>query len=58
MATKEAQARANMKYQREKQKAITIRVTPEELERYKAKAEDAGLSFRAFIMQAMDSYNP
>lgn len=56
MSTKEAKTRANMKYQREKQKAITIRVRPEELERYKAKAEAAGLSFRAFIMAAMEKY--
>ena len=50
----EAEKRACVKYQKEKQKSISIRVKPEELEKYKAAAEKAGMSFRAWIMAAMN----
>lgn len=50
----EAEKRACAKYQREKLKSITIRVKPEELERYKAAAKKSGMSFRAWMMSAMD----
>ena len=50
----EAEKRACAKYQREKLKSISIRVKPEELARYKAAAEKSGMSFRAWIIAAMD----
>lgn len=50
----EAEKRACAKYQREKLKSISIRVKPEDWERYKAAAEKTGMSFRAWIMAAMD----
>jgi predicted DNA binding CopG/RHH family protein len=50
----DAEKRACAKYQRNKLKAITIRVKPEELARYKDAANKAGMSFRAWIMTSMD----
>ena len=50
----EAEKRACAKYQREKLRSITIRVKPETRERYKAAAQKAGLSFRAWMMSAME----
>lgn len=50
----DAQKKASMKYQKENQVAITIRVRPEERARIKAAAEAAGESFRGFILDAID----
>lgn len=50
----EAEKRACTKYQREKLKSISIRVKPEELDRYKAAAQKSGMSFRAWILMAMN----
>ena len=50
----EAEKRACAKYQREKLKSISIRVKPEDWERYKGAAKKSGMSFRAWIMAAME----
>ena len=50
----EAQKRAALKYQR-KLGQISIRLPKEELARYKAAAEKAGMPFRAWVLRAMDS---
>lgn len=54
MATSESQKRANKKYH-EKLVAFTIRMKPDELERYKKAAETAGQSFRGFVLAAMNA---
>ena len=53
MATSEAQKRAALKYQK-KLGQISIRLPKDELKRYKQAAEQAGMSFRAWMLQAMD----
>ena len=53
MAMTEAQKAYCLKYQK-KQAQISIRLKPEELEKYKAAAEKAGMSFRAWVLMAMD----
>ena len=50
----EAQKRAALKYQK-KLGQISIRLPKEELARYKAAAEKAGMSFRAWVLSAMAS---
>lgn len=54
MATSEVQLAANRKYHR-KLSAFTIKLKPDELERYKKAAESAGQSFRSFVLSSMDS---
>ena len=49
-----AQKRAALKYQK-KLGQISIRLPKEELARYKAAAEKAGMSFRAWVLSAMES---
>ena len=56
MAYTEAQKKATMKYQKEKQESISIRVKKGTREHYKQAAEDLGLSFAGFIIAAMDEY--
>ena len=53
MALTEAGKRACKKYQA-KLKAFTIRLKEADMERYKAAAERQGLSFRSFVIAAMD----
>ncbi len=53
MATSEVQLAANRKYHK-KLSAFTIKLKPDELERYKKAAESAGKSFRGFVLAAMD----
>ena len=48
-----AQKRAALKYQKTLVQ-ISIRLPKDELKRYKQAAEQAGMSFRAWILQAMD----
>ncbi len=48
-----AQKRAALKYQRSLGQ-ISIRLPKQELARYKQAAEQAGMSFRAWMLQAMD----
>ena len=50
----EAQKRAALKYQK-KLGQVNIRLPKEELKRYKAAAEKAGMSFRAWVLSAMAS---
>ena len=50
----EAQKRAALKYQR-KLGQISIRLPKQELARYKAAAEAAGMTFRAWVLSAMAS---
>lgn len=50
----EAQKRAALKYQR-KLGQINIRLPKQELARYKRAAEQAGMSFRAWVLSAMES---
>lgn len=54
MATSEVQLAANRKYHK-KLSAFTIKLKPEELERYKKAAADGGKSFRGFVLSSMDS---
>lgn len=54
MATSGAQLAANRKYHK-KLSAFTIKLKPDELERYKKAAESAGQSFRGFVLVAMDA---
>lgn len=56
MASTEAQKRASMKYQKEKQEQIAIRVKKGTREQYKKAADELGLSFAGFIIAAMDEY--
>lgn len=53
MTMSEADKRACKKYQAGL-KAFTIRLKPEEMERYKAAAEKKGMTFRSFVLSAMD----
>ena len=53
MPMTEADKRAQRKYQATL-KAFTIRLKPDELELYKAAAEKRGLTFRNFVLSAMD----
>ena len=53
MAMTEAQKRAALKYQKTLGQ-ISIRLPKDELKRYKQAAEPEGMSFRAWILQAMD----
>lgn len=53
MPMTEADKRACKKYQAGL-KAFTIRLRPKEMEKYKQAAEKAGLSFRNFVLSAMD----
>lgn len=52
--TTEAQKRAALKYQR-KLGQISIRLPKQELAVYKEAAEKAGMSFRAWVLRAMES---
>ena len=54
MATSEVQLAANRKYHR-KLSAFTIKLKPDELERYKKAAAASGQSFRGFVISAMES---
>ena len=54
MAITEAQKRAALKYQR-KLGQISIRLSKEELKRYKEAAQAAGMPFRAWVLSAMES---
>lgn len=49
----EAEKRACLKYQK-KQGQINIRIKPEILAKYKAAAEKANMSFRAFVLMALE----
>lgn len=49
----EAQKKATTEYLK-RLKTISIRVKPEEAERYKAAAETCGMSLRKFILKSMD----
>ena len=53
MAMTEAQKRAMLKYQKSLGQ-IAIRLPKQELARYKAAAEKAGMPFRAWVLNAMD----
>ena len=53
MAMTEAQKRACNKYQKTLGQ-FSIRIQKEELARYKAAAEKAGMPFRAWVLNAMD----
>lgn len=53
MARTEADKKAQKKYQASL-KAFTIRLRPEEMERYKQAADKAGMTFRNFVLSAMD----
>jgi predicted DNA binding CopG/RHH family protein len=53
MAMSEADKKACKKYQATL-KAFTIRLKPEELNRYKAAAEKAGMTFRGFVISSLD----
>lgn len=53
MAMTEAQKRAALKYQKSLGQ-INIRLPKKELERYKQAAEKAGMSFRAWVLEAMN----
>jgi predicted DNA binding CopG/RHH family protein len=53
MAMTEAQKRATLKYQRSLGQ-FSIKLPKQELERYKAAAEKAGMPFRAWVLSAMD----
>ena len=56
MAMMDAQKRANMKYQREKQDTITFRVPKGTRERYRKMAEKKGKSFTRFMINAIEYY--
>jgi len=51
---REAHNRKVRKYQRSLGQ-ISIRLKREELDRYKAAAESAGMTFRAWVLAAMDN---
>lgn len=50
-----AQKRAALKYQR-KLGQISIRLPKQELARYKQAAEAEGMSFRAWVLRAMETH--
>ena len=54
MSMTEKQKAACLKYQK-KQSQISIRLKPEDLAKYKAAAQRAGISFRAWVLSSMDS---
>lgn len=56
MAYNEARKKANMKYQKEHQEQIAIRVKKGTRDIYKKAADEFGLSFAGFIIAAMDEY--
>ena len=53
MSTTEAQKRACKRYQKTLAQ-ITIRLKHDDLERYKAAAAAAGMSFRAFLLAGLE----
>ena len=53
MSMTKAQKDACLKYQRTL-KQISVKLKPEELNKYKKAAQDAGMSFRAWVIMAMD----
>ena len=53
MAMSEAEKRACLKYQRSLAQ-FSIKLKPEELQRYKEAAEKAGMTFRAWVLTAMN----
>jgi predicted DNA binding CopG/RHH family protein len=53
MSMNDSMKKAQKKYQAGL-KAFTIRLKPEEMERYKAAADNAGMTFRNFVLSAMD----
>ena len=53
MATSEAQKRAALKYQK-KLGQISIKLPKHELSRYKQAAEQAGMSFRAWVLERLN----
>jgi predicted DNA binding CopG/RHH family protein len=53
MAMTEAQKRAALKYQKSLGQ-FSIKLPKHELSRYKQAAEQAGMSFRAWVLEAMD----
>lgn len=53
MPMTEADKKAQRKYQATL-KAFTIRLRPEEMERYKEAAKKSGMTFRSFVISAMD----
>lgn len=53
MAMTEAQKRAALKYQKSLGQ-FSIKLPKQELARYKQAAEQAGMSFRAWVLQTMD----
>lgn len=50
----EAQKKAQLKYQKEKQVQLNYRITPEQKERFEAAAQKSGKSLRAFILEAIE----
>jgi predicted HicB family RNase H-like nuclease len=53
MAYNEAQKRATEKYLKSL-KNLSIRIKPEDYERYTSAAEAAGMSLRAFVLEALE----
>lgn len=53
MAMTKAQKDACLKYQRTL-KQISVKIKPEELEKYKKAAQKDGMSFRSWVIKAMD----
>ena len=53
MAVTEAQKRATAKY-RKTLTSISIRIKPDQAQRYKDAAESAGMSLRAYILEALE----
>jgi predicted HicB family RNase H-like nuclease len=53
MAMTEAEKQACLRYQK-KLVQFNIKLKPEDMAKYKQAAEQAGMSFRAWILQAMD----
>ena len=53
MSMTKAQKDACLKYQRTL-KQISVKLKPEELNKYKKAAQNAGMSFRAWVIMAMD----
>lgn len=49
----EAEKQACLRYQK-KLAQFSIKLKPDELQRYKEAAEKAGMSFRAWVLEAMD----
>lgn len=53
MTATEAQKKASYKYM-QKQAQINYRISPEDKERYEQAAQAAGMSLRAFILEAIE----